>query len=84
MKPKTIHHKVPTIPVPIAAAHIDPVTNRFCATQAEICKALDIHPYQVRKCNPRRYRKKYLDVLDVMDARDRTPLPGRPKKFQRK
>lgn len=84
MKSKTIKHQAATSPVPIAEAGIDPQTSRFCATQAEICRALDIHPYQVIKCNPRRYRKKYLDVLDVMDARDRTPRPGRPKKIQRK
>jgi len=83
MKPKTTNPKPAATPIPIAAARIDPETNRYCATQAEICKALKIHPCQVSKCYPRRYRKRYLDVLDVMEARDRTPLPGRPKKFQR-
>lgn len=66
----------------MADARIDPETKRYCATQAEICKAMKIHPYQVSKCFPRRYRKRYLDVLDVMEARNRTPRPGRPKKYQ--
>lgn len=79
MKPKKLILTSDDGKPPIPQASIDPRTNRYCATLAEISRDLGMHPYQVTKCNPRRYRKKYLDVMDVINARKSIAGPGRPR-----
>ncbi len=58
---------------------IDPVTGRACALPWDVARGLGLHHEQVKRCAPRMHQGRYADVLDVIEARTRTPKAGRPK-----
>lgn len=58
---------------------IDPVSQRRCALQSDIARALRITPSAVAVCGARIYQGRYVDVLDVVHARSRVAKRGRPK-----
>lgn len=57
-------------------------TNRRCALQADIARGLRIAPSAVAACSARIYEGRFLDVLDVIEARSRVARRGRPKTKQ--
>lgn len=75
---KTNLEAQPVIPCEV----IDPVTQRRCALQSDIARSLRIAPSAVSACRPRIYHERYVDVLDVIEARSRVARRGRPKSKQ--
>jgi hypothetical protein len=61
---------------------IDPATQRRCALQSDIARALGITPSAVAVCGARIHQDRYVDLLDVIQARGRVRRRGRPKSNQ--
>jgi hypothetical protein len=70
-------------PSKILGAVIDPKTGRYCALQIDIAKSLGIPPSAVAFCKPRIHQTRFADILDVIEARAKTPRRGRPKDSDR-
>lgn len=61
---------------------IDPISRRRCALQSDVARGLRIAPSAVAACRPRKHQDRFVDVLDVLDARSRVAKRGRPKTKQ--
>ncbi len=71
-------------PSKIPGAVIDPKTGRYCALQIDIAKSLRITPSAVACCKPRIHQTRFADIVDVIEARAKTPKRGRPKDSDRR
>ena len=68
-----------TAPPPIPCEVIDPATQRRCALQSDIARGLRLTPSAVAACGARIYQDRFVDILDVLEARSRVAKRGHPK-----
>jgi hypothetical protein len=71
-------------PSKILGAVIDPKTGSYDALQIDIAKSLGIPPSAVAFCKPRIHQTRFVDIVDVIEARAKTPKRGRPKDLDRR